>query len=166
MQFKLLPVLALVFGFAQTISAVAIPSNDIVSADVLSARSVATSSVEDAFAFVESIPDSVLENGDFALNFYLIGTGVKSPSGAVEGLQGDAGSCALEIAKFIALNVVQVAKILRIKKYIAALGGAKQAAQLLLRATTASERLRIGGQALKDLFAEISGVNSLVKACT
>ncbi|RPA72521.1 hypothetical protein BJ508DRAFT_381520 [Ascobolus immersus RN42] len=177
MQFKFLPVLALVFGLASTAIASAIPSPGTVSATfashALEARDsdvvfteADAASLEEAFTTISAIPDTVLEAGDLALDRYLINAGVRSPKALVNSLQGDAVSCAVEIGKFIVSNVFLAAKILRIKKYIDALGGAAKAAQLLLKATTPAQRLKIGGEALRNLFNEISGAKKVVDACT
>lgn len=66
--------------------------------------------------------------------------------------------CVAAITWVIGSTVFAAAKILRIKKYIAALGGIKSAATLLMGATTAAERLEIGGSALMNLASEILGI--------
>lgn len=74
-------------------------------------------------------------------------------------------TCAAAIAWTLGSTLFAAAKILRIKNYIRALGGTKEAVPLLLRATTAQERLRVGGTALKNLAAELLGVTAIAKAC-
>ena len=57
------------------------------------------------------------------------------------------------------------AKVIKIKSYIKALGGTKSAVKLLMKATTAEERLRVGGTALKNLAAELLGVAAVRITC-
>lgn len=73
--------------------------------------------------------------------------------------------CAAAITWLIGSTVFAAAKILRIKKYIAALGGIKSAATLLMGATTAAERLEIGGSALMNLASEILGIAAVQDNC-
>lgn len=73
--------------------------------------------------------------------------------------------CAAAITWVIGSTVFAAAKILRIKKYIAALGGIKSAATLLMGATTAAERLEIGGSALMNLASEILGIAAVQDNC-
>ena len=73
--------------------------------------------------------------------------------------------CAAAITLVIGSTVFAAAKILRIKKYIAALGGIKSAATLLMGATTAAERLEIGGSALMNLASEILGIAAVQDNC-
>lgn len=67
---------------------------------------------------------------------------------------------------FIGTNIVSAAKLLRIKKYIQALGGVRKAAELLLKASNWEERLRIGGGALVGLAAEFFGFYLITNNCT
>jgi hypothetical protein len=73
-------------------------------------------------------------------------------------------SCTGAIAFFVASTMFAAAKILKVKRYIKALGGTKEAVKLIVGATTAEERLRVGGQALVSLALELSGIASL-KVC-
>lgn len=73
--------------------------------------------------------------------------------------------CVAAITWVIGSTVFAAAKILRIKKYIAALGGIKSAATLLMGATTAAERLEIGGSALMNLASEILGIAAVQDNC-
>lgn len=73
--------------------------------------------------------------------------------------------CVASITWFIGSNVVSVAKLLKIKKYISALGGIRKSAELLLRASNWEERMRIGGGALVGLASEFLGVASVKSNC-
>ncbi|KAL1841750.1 hypothetical protein VTJ49DRAFT_6664 [Mycothermus thermophilus] len=146
--------------------------------------------LEHLFAELEEIPDEVLEAGDEALNLWLIEHGYRSNDTAKRDVDApanvfDAGGdgetglvergelearkstlgCIYAIGKLLVTTAVPAARILRIKKYIKALGGTKKAVKLLLKATSKKERLRIGGQALVDLAKELLGISAVKKAC-
>ncbi|MFC4619207.1 hypothetical protein ACFO4N_10825 [Camelliibacillus cellulosilyticus] len=73
-------------------------------------------------------------------------------------------ACAGAIAWFIGSTIFTAAKIIKVKKYIKALGGVANAAKLMLKATTWEEKLRVGGKALMNLGLELSGIAAL-KVC-
>lgn len=74
--------------------------------------------------------------------------------------------CAAAISFALGSTVFVGAKLLRIRQYIAALGGVREAARLIVGATTAEERMRVGGEALKSLAAELTGVAAIGAACS
>ncbi|CCC14054.1 hypothetical protein SMACR_08503 [Sordaria macrospora] len=153
-----------------------------------------TSSLDDLFNLLDSIPDSVLESGDEALNQWFIDNDLRDPSAdllldttpALEvddlDLVGDEtlvergvlvarasawkiAKCVASIVQMIATTAVPAAKLLKIKKYIKALGGVKESVKLLLGATTKAEKLKAGGKALVYLSAELLGISSVKAAC-
>ncbi|KAK3396679.1 hypothetical protein B0T20DRAFT_276964 [Sordaria brevicollis] len=165
-----------------------------------------TPSLTDLFTLLDSIPDSVLEEGDEALNQWLIDNDLRDPSATLLIDDGpdvapdldsldvltpvtDSSSstttpetleerslvarasawkiakCVASIVQLIATTAVPAAKLLKIKKYIKALGGVKESVKLLLGATTKAEKLKAGGQALVYLSAELLGVGSVKAAC-
>lgn len=65
----------------------------------------------------------------------------------------------------IGSSIFAVAKIIKIKKYIKILGGLRSTAKLLARATTRAQRWKLGGAALINLAAVISGVDGVKKNC-
>lgn len=73
--------------------------------------------------------------------------------------------CAGSLIWLVGSTIFAAAKILRIKKYIAELGGFREAAELMLKASTWEERMRYGGGALVNLAAEISGVAGIRSNC-
>lgn len=73
--------------------------------------------------------------------------------------------CAGAIAFVVGSTLFVGAKLARINRYIEALGGVRQAARLIMGATSAEERLRVGGQALVALAAELAGVTAIEEAC-
>jgi hypothetical protein len=74
--------------------------------------------------------------------------------------------CAAALTWFVGSNIVIVSKLIKIKQYINALGGFRKSAELLLRASTWEERLRIGGGALVGLASEVLGVAAIRNNCT
>lgn len=136
----------------------------------LSEQEVAT--LEGQFAIVDSIPDSVLESGNAATKEWLIMEGFLSPTAdgkdytqpVPEGWW-ETAKCAAAIATFIGTNLVSASKLLKIKKYIKELGGIKKSAKLMLKASTWSERLQIGGNALVGLAAELLGYSLIKNNC-
>ncbi|KAK3372705.1 hypothetical protein B0H63DRAFT_485497 [Podospora didyma] len=137
---------------------------------------------------IDAIPDSVLEAGDEALHKYLVSHGLRAPDAklrrdtpeadfsSLEGVFERAelvarvsiwkiAKCVAAIVQLLATTAVPAAKLLRIKKYLKALGGTKQAVQLLLKATTRAEKLKVGGEALVNLAAELLGISSVKNNC-
>lgn len=129
--------------------------------------------LEKVFGVLEDIPDEVLEEGDDATDKWMVEHGYR-PEHAKRDLSGrdlvDRGAyeiarCAAAIAAFIASNSIAAAKLLRIKKYVRALGGVRTAAELLLKATTVAERLQYGGEALALLAGEFFGTSLITNNC-
>ena len=132
------------------------------------------SSLDYVLTTILSIPDDILLAGDNATAAYLkpllpnnpIHPGEDPTSGPANLDFWDTLKCAAAIVAFIGTNIVSAAKLLRIKKYIEALGGVRAAAELLLKASTWEERLRIGGGALVGLAAEFFGFSLITNNCT
>ncbi|KAL2121683.1 hypothetical protein VTJ04DRAFT_2138 [Mycothermus thermophilus] len=159
--------------------------------------------LEALFAQIMDIPDEILEQGDEALNKWLIENGYREPGeqkrdveeadddaaeGSLDffdaGLEGseeeaDGGlvargqlearrnklKCALAVAKMIATNVVPAAKLLRIKKYIKAIGGVTKAVKLIFKGKNKAQWIKAGGQTLYKLVQEIIGITEIKKHC-
>ena len=139
--------------------------------------------VERTFGVIHDIPDAVLEAGDEALQAWKVDHGHQKREAGAEALAAPAPApelpdrsllargwwevtkCAGAIAAFIASNAIGAAKLLRIKKYIEALGGVKKSAELLLKASTNAERLKEGGEALALLAGEILGTSLVANNC-
>ncbi|KAK0671717.1 hypothetical protein QBC41DRAFT_315404 [Cercophora samala] len=141
------------------------------------------------FAEIERIPDDVLEKGDEVLHQWLVANGDREPETALkrdtdyvdaveENLslleRGELAAraslwkiakCVAAIVQLLATTAVPAAKLLRIKKYIKALGGAKQAVKLMLGATTKAEKLKAGGEILVNLSAELLGISTVKNNC-
>ena len=137
-------------------------------------------------AEIDEIPDDVLEKGDEALHQWLVEHGNRAGN---EKLKRDDNSeaenlsllergelaaraslwkiakCVAAIVQLLGTTAIPAAKLLRIKKYIKALGGTKKAVELLLKATTRAEKLKVGGQALVALAAELLGISTVKNNC-
>ena len=137
-------------------------------------------------AEIDEIPDDVLEKGDDALHQWLVEHGNRAGN---EKLKRDDNSeaenlsllergelaaraslwkiakCVAAIVQLLGTTAIPAAKLLRIKKYIKALGGTKKAVELLLKATTRAEKLKVGGQALVALAAELLGISTVKNNC-
>lgn len=141
-------------------------------------------SIERTFGIINEIPDEVLQKGDDETHKWLIKHGHRGGpkpsftrrdivlSSRLDSVQELATRgifskirCAGAIAAFIASNAIAAAKILRIKRYIEALGGVGEAAELLLKTSNNYERLKEGGEALALLAGEILGVPLVAKNC-
>jgi hypothetical protein len=132
---------------------------------------IISGTLEMVFNAIEQIPDEVLEKGDDETDKWMVEHGYRAQADKREVLDidlesRDALSCACAITKFVATNIFAAAKILRVKKYIDALGGVRRAAELLLRASTRAEKLRIGGEALVQLAKEIFGTQDVADKCS
>jgi len=131
--------------------------------------------LESFLAVVDSIPTPVLEAGDESLAEYLAST----PAAAVEiaedvqarSVAAGAGiiddlRCAAAIADLIITTVVPAARLLKIKKYIDALGGTGKVIKILIKLKKGE---KVGSAEVLDmakkLLGEITGVNSIREKC-
>ena len=129
------------------------------------------------FEAIEQIPDDLLENGSHAeINQFFQDQGVslKVYNDAIGETQNvlhirnkraDGWKCALAIGELLVTVGIPATQITKIKKYIKALGGVKAAAQLLVGATTVSEKLAGTLTALGEVIATISGVSGIKEHC-
>lgn len=141
------------------------------------------------FSEIESIPDRVLLEGDEVLHRYFIAAGMRAPDVPLSKLNPDVDNnrsalpgadeetlkprasiwqilkCVGAIVQLLVSTAIPAAKILRIKKLIAELGGVRRAVELMLKATTREEKLRVGGQTLVALAAEVLGISSVQTHC-
>jgi len=137
--------------------------------------------LENFLAVVEGIPTPVLEAGDGALAGYLDVTpaaaGTDLVAAEAEPVQArevaaaagiiDDLKCAAAIAELIISTVVPAAKLLRIKKYIEALGGSGKVIKILNKLRK-GEKVGSGEvlETAKKLLGEITGINSIKEKCT
>lgn len=148
-------------------------------------------SLSHVFSTIENIPDDVLAAGDEALDDWLVAQGIREPGAtlkrAVEPIVNEDDShstavweraviearvswwkvtkCVASIVQMLATAAIPAGKLLRIKKLISDLGGTKSAVELMLKATSKAEKLKVGGQALVDLSAEFLGISVVKSNC-
>jgi len=180
MKAQFFSVLALVAPFA--FGAVALtPRTDVTVSKPINAPEVA-GTLTLFLSAVDSIPVSVLEAGDAATDAYLVAAGLRQPGtpisartdisvvgerdvAAAAGLL-DIIKCALAIGELILDAAIPAAKLLQVKKAIEALGGVKKAAELLLKAKDIKDALKLGGEALKEIWEVLTSFKDVKKACT
>ena len=132
--------------------------------------------LERVFGAIMEIPDEVLEDGEDATDKWLIGHGYRPPHDKRDVLDlesrelaerdiWDVLKCVGGISAFLATNTVAPLKLLRVKRYIKSLGGIREAAELLLKASTRAERLEVGGEVLELLAGEILGTALIADNC-
>jgi hypothetical protein len=141
--------------------------NDVTDLEI-SAQS--TIPLEVLFAEIDSIPDEILLAGDEATNDWLVEHGLREPDAVVEESKRDlvaledrgVWGCVWAIGK----TAFPAAKLLKIKKYIKALGGVKKSVQLILKAgKNYKKAIKIGGKTLWNLIKLISGFSDIEKEC-
>ncbi len=74
--------------------------------------------------------------------------------------------CAGAISWAVGSTVFAGTKLLKVKKYIKALGGIRTTAKLLIGATTTAEKFKAGGSALVNLASIIFGIDSIKNNCS
>lgn len=134
------------------------------------------------FSAIDSIPTDVLEAGEEATGDYLVAHGFRAVDAApisaraltvveeraVAATAGilDIIKCGLAVADLILNTAIPAAKLLAVKKAIEALGGARKAAELLLKAKDIKDALKLGGEALVEIYEALMGFKDVKKACT
>lgn len=127
--------------------------------------------VEPFLEAIESIPDTLLEEGDSnKINQYFRDRGiitrvyneergerVRSKRGVV--------MCTAAIAAVLVTTAIPVAKIGKIKKYIKSLGGLSEAVPLIIFASSSAERLRAAEDSLKSLIALVFEIDAIREHC-
>lgn len=127
--------------------------------------------IEQAFDAITSIPDSVLDEGEEALNAWFTTHGAVPSLSVRESVLEERQSlfqiaqCAAAIIKAIAENALPISKLRRIKELIKLLGGARKVAKLLLKAKTFKQVIIIGGPELQEIAEILLGLTDVVNDC-
>ncbi|MCF4007736.1 hypothetical protein L1O03_11230 [Corynebacterium uropygiale] len=108
--------------------------------------------------YYESIPDEVLQKGDAAYDQW-------KEQHPIMATRANTVDCTLAITALIATTAIPVAKIVKIKKLIKALGGVQEAVRIMWGASFSYEKLMAMGGAVKDLVAEIVGYKDVKEKC-
>lgn len=123
-------------------------------------QQISEESLTDLFSSIEAIPDSVLNSNDSVeANKYL--QNFQTPEVSYRGWW----ECSLAIGGVLVTTAVPIAKLVKIKRLVKALGGGVQAAKIIFGASLAGEKWAALGGAAKDLVLELAGVTSVKKAC-
>ena len=126
------------------------------------ARDPRVAELEEGLAIIDEIPESVLLQGDEALAKWLAERSGSATSGP---LHASVLGCAGAIASLIGGNMVGVAKLAKIKRYIKTLGGVKKTAELIWKAGFSWKNIKRAGGALGALGAEILGIRDVQQEC-
>lgn len=115
---------------------------------------------------IDSIPEEVLLQGDEAKNEWLaahVDTSVPAP-GQISTM-ANFWTCSGAIATVVASTAFPAAKILKIKRYINALGGVSEAVRVMWGASFSYEKVRALGGAAEALAGEIIGITEVKQGC-
>lgn len=112
---------------------------------------------------IDKIPESVLLKGDLAtqqwiaLNVGYSGPNAVNPQGFLE--------CSGTILWLAGSTLIPAAKLLKIKRYMNALGGVGEAIKIMWGASFSYEKLQAFGGAAVALAAELAGITEFQKNC-
>ncbi|KAK0644106.1 hypothetical protein B0T16DRAFT_495000 [Cercophora newfieldiana] len=133
------------------------------------------------FQSIDSIPYDVLESGEEATDDWLVAHGLRHHNTPIKAREDtpieeravaatasllDIINCAAAVSELILDAAVPVKQLLQIKKLIDALGGARKAAELLLKSKDVQDAVKLGGESLKELFEILMEFKKVKKACT
>ena len=113
----------------------------------------------EALETINSVPDSVLVQGDKATQEWL------ATHSQMTSTRASVAGCTAAIALFLGTNLVSAAKILKIKKLIAQLGGVREAVQIMWGASFSYEKMKAAGGTIAALAGEFFGVTSIREKC-
>ncbi|MGK3966264.1 hypothetical protein WMF38_19025 [Sorangium sp. So ce118] len=93
-----------------------------------------------------------------------------SRTNAVASLERDSDAwkvakCAAAIAAAVVSLAVPAAKVVKLRKFVIAVGGVREAARLLVHATTFAEKARVIGGAIGAGAAEILSIDTIITNC-
>lgn len=122
------------------------------------------------FTYILNIPDTVLQQGDAATDQWIRshprGGGANAvvfhsptPSAA------NPYRCTLAVGALLVTTALPALKILKLKRYIEAIGGVAQTVRLVIGATSAAEKSRAVLVALGGLIAELTGIATVNQYC-
>lgn len=127
--------------------------------------------IEPFLEAIESIPDTLLEEGDpNKINQYFRDRGIitrvynEERGERVRSKRG-VFMCTAAIAAVFVTTAIPVAKIGRIKRYIKSLGGLSEAVPLIIFASSSAERFRAAEDSLKALIALIFEIDAIREHC-
>ena len=111
---------------------------------------------------VESIPDSVIEEGEDAVARYV--QEWQSQSVQAEGII-DVAKCAGAILVALGTSSIAASKILKLKEFVKEAGGVKEAAKDILAVASGEKKLSELGATLATLGAEVLSIPAIKAGC-
>lgn len=123
--------------------------------------------VTELLRIVDQIPEDVLQQGDAATNKWVTAN-IRPQNAPPEGMASAASfvGCSGAILATIGTTVFPAAKLLKIKRYMNALGGTTEAIKILWGASFNYEKLQALGGTAAALGAELLGITAIKEACT
>lgn len=116
--------------------------------------------IENGLELIYSIPDQVLQQGDKVSQEWLADHRPASTT-----TRANTWGCTAAITLFLGTNLVSAAKLLKIKRLIAELGGVREAMQIMWGTSFSYEKMREAGGALAALAGEFFGITSIRNEC-
>ncbi|GAA2488026.1 hypothetical protein [Streptomyces gobitricini] len=113
---------------------------------------------------IEAMPDSVVAQGDAAVQAYLEKRLPEERRAVAFGWTQKL-KCGAAITAAVAGGAVPVAKLLKLKAFIKKVGSVKEAATLLIRVSKGEEKISELGATLGGLASAILGIDMIKKHC-
>jgi hypothetical protein len=123
------------------------------------------------FTYVAAIPQTVLVQGDTAMNVWIREhpRGGEERSRAALDLRSrgvaDPVGCVVAVGSVLTGVLAPAAKLLKLREYIRVLGGAYQAAKYLVVVGSAGDQTEAVAIAVGSLVAELSGIKGVGEKC-
>lgn len=116
-------------------------------------------------AALEAMPDSVVAQGDAAVQAYLADH-VPTSKGQVQAFGWwQTTKCVAAITAAVAGGAIPVAKLLKLRAFVKKVGSVKKAAHLLIRVAKGEEKLSELGATLGGLAGVVLGIDQIKKQC-
>ncbi|MGW7259832.1 hypothetical protein [Streptomyces sp. NPDC054834] len=119
----------------------------------------------DALKVLDEMPDSVVQQGDAAVQAYIDEHLADVKSGVVAFGWWQTAKCVASITAAVAGGAVPVAKILKLRAFIKKVGSVREAAYLLIRIAKGEEKISELGATLGGLASVILGIDGIKKNC-
>lgn len=120
---------------------------------------------------IDAIPESVLQQGERATQQWLVDRlSAGSKQGTTTGLSiavpaANFWGCSAAVATVVASTAFPLAKILKIKKLMNALGGGAEAIKVIWGASFSYEKMQALGGAAAALAGELIGITAIREGC-
>ena len=119
----------------------------------------------EVFAVLDAMPESVVTQGDAAVQSYLAQHLPSTGGKVVPFGWWRTAKCVAATTAAVAGGAVPVAKLLKLKAFIKKVGSVKEAAYLLIRVAKGEEKISELGATLGGLAAVVIGIDQIKKQC-